>query len=245
MLDRIAVQAVDYHEVVPGSVHLGERERARGAHGLASSSHSSSACAVGLAASCHAGMKVLGIPSLTDYPGGQAEYVVVPCADSCLLPIPEPVSCEAALLLTDNLSTGWQAALRAGNKLELSALRMAIAAIKKQEIEQRSELSDDAVIAVIGKMIKQGRDARDQFESAGREELAAKEAAEIVVFERYMPKALTEAEVEALIQRAIETTGASSIKDMGRVMGVIKGEAAGRADLGAISSRVREVLGAG
>ena len=79
----------------------------------------------------------------------------------------------------------------------------------------------------------------------GREELAAKEAAEVTVFERYMPKALTGAEIEALIERAIETTGASSIKDMGKVMGFIKGEAAGRADLGAISGRVREVLGAG
>lgn len=147
--------------------------------------------------------------------------------------------------IAETLNQDMKAALRAGNKLELGAIRMAIAAIKKQQIEQRSELSDDAVIAVLGKMIKQGRDAQEQFESAGRDELAAKEAAEIAVFERYMPKALTEAETEALIQRAIETTGASSIKDMGRVMGVIKGEAAGRADLGAISGRVREVLGAG
>lgn len=147
--------------------------------------------------------------------------------------------------IAETLNQDMKAALRAGNKLELGALRMAIAAIKKQAIEQRSELSDDAIIGVLGKLIKQGRDAQEQFESAGRDELAAKEAAEITVFERYMPKALTEAEVEALIQRAIETTGASSIKDMGKVMGVIKGEAAGRADLGAISGRVREVLGAG
>ena len=147
--------------------------------------------------------------------------------------------------IAETLNQDMKAALRAGNKLELGAIRMAIAAIKKQEIEQRSELSDDAIIGVLGKLIKQGRDAQQQFESGGRDELAAKEAAEVAVFERYMPKALSEAEVEALIQRAIETTGASSIKDMGKVMGAIKGEAGGRADLGAISGRVREVLGAG
>ena len=147
--------------------------------------------------------------------------------------------------IAETLNQDMKSALRAGNKLELGALRMAIAAIKRHEIDQRIELTDDAVVGVLGKLIKQGRDAHDQFKAAGREELAAKEAAEITVFERYMPKALTDVEIEALIRRAIETTGASGMKDMGQVMGVIKAEAAGRADLGAISGRVREVLGAG
>ncbi|MGD8341351.1 MAG: GatB/YqeY domain-containing protein [Gammaproteobacteria bacterium] len=138
-----------------------------------------------------------------------------------------------------------KAALRAGEKLELSALRMALAAIKKQQIEDRAELSDAAVIGLLGKLIKQGRDAEEQFQAAGRAELAAKEAAEVAVFERYMPQAMTDAEITDLIERTIETTGASSIKEMGKVMAAIKAEAAGRADLGAISARVRQALGAG
>ena len=138
-----------------------------------------------------------------------------------------------------------KSALRAGEKLELGALRMALAEIKKQEIEQRGTLADDAIIALLGKLIKQGRDAEEQFRAAGRAELADKEASEIAVYERYMPKPLSEDEIQALIGRAIETTGASSIRDMGQVMAAIKAEAAGRADLGAISAKVREVLGAG
>jgi uncharacterized protein len=138
-----------------------------------------------------------------------------------------------------------KAALRAGAKLELSALRMALAAIKRQEIEARDTLGDDAVANVLGKLIKQGRDAQAQFEAAGRSELAAKEAAEIAVFERYLPKALSAEEVKALIARAVETTGAAGVKDMGRVMAAIKTEAAGRVDMSAVSTRVREILSTG
>ena len=135
-----------------------------------------------------------------------------------------------------------KAALRAGEKIELGAIRMAIAAIKTKEIDARESLSDDAIISLIGKLIKQGQEAQQQFESAGRDELAAKEAAEIAVFQRYMPKALSDAETEALIQRAIDDAGASDIKDMGRVMAAIKSEAAGRVDMAAASGRVREIL---
>jgi len=137
-----------------------------------------------------------------------------------------------------------KAALRAGNKIELGALRMAIAAIKKQEIDTREALTDASIISLLGKLIKQGRDAMEQFESAGRDELAAKEAAEITVFERYMPTALSDTEVEELIGRSIDATGASSIKDMGRVMAAVKSEAAGRIDMATISVRVREILSA-
>jgi len=146
--------------------------------------------------------------------------------------------------ITETLIQDMKAALRAGAKLELGALRLALDAIKKQEIEQRAALDDDAIIGVLGKLIKQGRDAKEQFEAGGRAELAAKEAAEIAVFERYMPRALTEDEIEGLIGRAIAATGAASIREMGRVMAMVKAEAAGRADLGAISARVREVLAA-
>jgi len=135
-----------------------------------------------------------------------------------------------------------KAALRAGNKIELGALRMALAAIKQQEIEIRGELTDDAVIGLLGKLIKRGREAEDQFRAAGRAELADKEAAEIGVFERYMPQALSAAETEDLIQSAIATAGATSVKDMGRVMAIIKTEAAGRVDMGAIGGQVRQIL---
>jgi hypothetical protein len=146
--------------------------------------------------------------------------------------------------ISEQLTDDMKAALRAGNKLELGALRMAVSAVKKQEIDTRSSLDDAAIIGVLGKLIKQGREAEQQFQSAGRDELAAKEAAEIAVYERYMPKALGAEELESLIQRAVDTTGASSIKDMGRVMAAIKPEAAGRADMAAVSSRIREILSA-
>jgi uncharacterized protein len=138
-----------------------------------------------------------------------------------------------------------KSALRAGRKVELSALRMALAAIKQQEIEIRGALGDDAILGVLGKLIKRGRESEEQFEAAGRSELAAKEAAEIAVFERYLPKALSPDEVETLITRSIEAAGANGIKDMGRVMAAIKADAAGRVDMGAVSARVREILSAG
>lgn len=137
-----------------------------------------------------------------------------------------------------------KSALRAGEKLELSALRMAIAAIKRQEIDSRSKLGDDAILSVLQKLIKQGRDSEQQFQAAGRTELAAKEAAEIAVFERYLPKALSSAELEAVIRKAIAASGAEGVKDMGKVMAAVKAEAAGRADMTVVSSRVREILSA-
>jgi len=144
--------------------------------------------------------------------------------------------------LLEKIQQDMKAALRAGEKLELGALRMLIAAIKRKEIDERAELSDAAVLSLIEKLIKQGRDAQQQFESAGRAELAAKEASEIVIFERYLPSALSADEVEALIRHAIAKTGAADIKDMGKVMGEIKTAAAGRVDMAAIGARVREIL---
>jgi uncharacterized protein YqeY len=135
-----------------------------------------------------------------------------------------------------------KSALRSGAKTELGALRMLLAAVQKKAKEEQTELSDAAVLGVIEKLIKQGRDSQQQFASAGRDELAAKEAAEIEVFERYLPRALSPAEVEALIRSAIETTGATAAKDMGQVMAAIRSEAAGRVDMAAVSARVRELL---
>ena len=146
------------------------------------------------------------------------------------------------MTISETLQQDMKAALRAGAKLELGALRLALAAIKKQQIEDRAELTDAAVIGVLEKLIKQGRDAEQQYEAAGRAELAAKEAAEIVVFERYLPQALAADELEALIARTITDTGAADVKDMGRVMAAIRAEAAGRCDMAAVSKRVRELL---
>jgi len=147
--------------------------------------------------------------------------------------------------IIQTLNDDMKAALRAGSKLELGALRMALAAIKKQEIDGRETLTDGAVVSLLGKLIKQGRDAEQQFRTAGRAELADKEAAEIEIFERYMPTALTAAETEALIRAAIQSTGASDVKDMGRVMTQIKQEAAGRVDLGQVGGQVRKILSSG
>jgi uncharacterized protein YqeY len=100
--------------------------------------------------------------------------------------------------ISETLTNDMKAALRAGEKIELGAIRLALAAIKSKEIEARDSLGDDAIVSLIGKLIKQGQEAHQQFESAGRDELAAKEAAEIAVFQRYMPKALSDEESEAL-----------------------------------------------
>jgi len=135
-----------------------------------------------------------------------------------------------------------KSAMRSGEKLETGALRMALAAIKTKEIETQKTLDDDAVFAVLEKLIKQGRDSQQQFGAAGRDELAAKEAAEVALFERYLPQALSAAELEALIARVVADTGAADIKDMGQVMGQVKAKAGGRVDMGAASARVREIL---
>ena len=135
-------------------------------------------------------------------------------------------------------------ALRAGNKLELGALRLAIAALKRQAIDTRTTLTEDAEFAVLQKLIKQGRDSQQQFAAAGRDDLASKEAAEIAVYERYLPQALGGAELEALIRAAIAESGAAGIKDMGKVMATLKARVQGRADMSQVSARVREVLSA-
>ena len=122
------------------------------------------------------------------------------------------------MTLGDTLKEDMKTALRAGDKLVLGALRLAIAAVKRQEIDTRTTLSDDAILGVLQKLIKQGRDSQQQFEAAGRADLATKEAGEIAVFERYLPQALSQDEIGALIREAIAASGASGVKDMGKVM---------------------------
>jgi uncharacterized protein YqeY len=137
------------------------------------------------------------------------------------------------------------AAMRSGDKPRVGALRMALAGIKQREVDSRTTLDDAGVVAVLEKMIKQGRDALAQFKSGGREDLVAKETAEIAIFEQYLPARMSDAELDALIAEVIAATGAQSPKDIGKVMAALKSKAAGRVDMGAVNARVRAALDAG
>jgi len=134
-------------------------------------------------------------------------------------------------------------ALKAGDKIRLGTLRLVWAAIKQREVDERIELDDGQVLAVLGKMLKQRRDAAVQFEQAKRDDLATQERAEIMIIEAYLPARLTAAELTTLIDTAIADTAATSLRDMGRVMALLKQRAAGRVDLGELSARVRSRLG--
>ena len=147
------------------------------------------------------------------------------------------------MALRDRITEDMKAAMRAGEKERLATVRLALAAIKQREVDERITLSDEQVLAVLEKMIKQRREAIVQFESGGRADLVAKESAEIEVLKHYLPAQLSDAEIEALIQEAIAATGASSLKDMGKVMAAVKPKAQGRTDMGALSARIKQKLG--
>ncbi len=136
-----------------------------------------------------------------------------------------------------------KSAMRARDRERLNALRLIWAAIKQKEVDDRVDLDDKAVMAVLEKMIKQRRDSFEQYEKAGRDELAAREAFEIEVIQSYMPASMDDAEVEALIDAAVTATGASSMRDMGKVMGALKAKIQGRADMGVVGAQVKARLG--
>ena len=140
--------------------------------------------------------------------------------------------------LTDDMKQ----ALKAGDKARLSVVRMALAAVKQREVDDRAELDDAQILGVIEKMIKQRRESASQFRSGDREDLAAKEESEIEVLSTYLPEPLSESEIDALIDEAIQASGAESIRDMGKVMGRIKEAAQGRVDMGAVGQRVKARL---
>ena len=144
--------------------------------------------------------------------------------------------------ITGRIEEDVKSAMRTKDKERLGTLRLIRAAIKQREVDERVELDDAQVLAVLEKMIKQRRDSIEQYRAAGREELAAKEETEIGVIEQYMPARLDEAEVEAIIDEAIASTGAASVSDMGKVMGILKAKLQGRADLGAASAKVKARL---
>jgi len=133
-------------------------------------------------------------------------------------------------------------AMRAKDAARLSTIRMLLAAIKQREVDERIELTDADVLAIIDKMIKQRRDSIAQFEAGKREDLVAVERAEIGVLAAYMPERLADAEIDALIAEAIASTGAAGIAGMGKVMAVLKPKLAGRADMGAVSARIKAKL---
>ncbi len=146
--------------------------------------------------------------------------------------------------LKARITEDMKAAMRSGDRERLKTIRLMLAAVKQAEIDKRTELDEEAVLAVLGKMVKQRRDSVEQFEKGGREDLAAIERAEIDVLESYLPEQLPPGELAAMIDAVIRDTGATGMRDMGKVMGQIKARAAGRADMGAVSAAVKERLGA-
>ncbi len=133
--------------------------------------------------------------------------------------------------------------MRAGEKERLGVIRMITSAIKQREVDERIVLDDAQVLVVLEKMIKQRKESIAQFQAGNRQDLVDKESAEITLLQTYMPSRLSDAELDALIAEAVAATGAASIKDMGKVMGVIKAKAQGRADMAAVGAKIKAKLG--
>lgn len=134
-------------------------------------------------------------------------------------------------------------AMREKDKPRLGTLRLITAAIKQREVDERIELDDTAVLAVLDKMAKQYRDSIEQYRAAGRDDLVQKEVAELNIVTEYLPEALNDTELDALIRSAIEETGAGSMADMGKIMAILKPKLQGRADMAAVSAKVKTLLG--
>jgi uncharacterized protein YqeY len=145
--------------------------------------------------------------------------------------------------LKERITDDMKAAMRSGEKERLGAIRMITAAIKQREVDERIALDDSQVLSVIEKMIKQRKESLVQFQTGNRPDLADKESAEITLLQSYMPAQLGDADLDQMISDAIATTGAASIKDMGKVMGIIKSKAQGRADMAAVGAKIKAKLG--
>ncbi len=144
--------------------------------------------------------------------------------------------------LKAKLTEDMKSAMRSGDKERLQTIRLILSAVKQQEVDTREEQSDNDIIASLTKMQKQRRESISQFESASRQDLVDKEKQELVVINEYLPAALSEEEIDNLISAAMTKSGASSIKDMGKVMGILKPQLAGRADMGAVSAKIKSAL---
>ena len=144
--------------------------------------------------------------------------------------------------LKDRITEDMKTAMRAGQKERLATIRLILSAVKQREVDERIQLDDSQVLAAIEKMIKQRKEAITQFEAGGRADLVAKETAEIAILQTYLPAQMPDADIDGLIAEAIASTGAASIKDMGKVMAAVKAKAQGRADMGAVSARIKQKL---
>ncbi|MGO8857518.1 MAG: GatB/YqeY domain-containing protein [Steroidobacteraceae bacterium] len=147
------------------------------------------------------------------------------------------------MTLKGRITDDMKAAMRSGEKERLGIIRMITAAIKQREVDERITLDDAQVLSVLEKMIKQRKESLTQFQAGNRPDLVDKETREISLLQGYMPSQLSDAEIDALIGDAIAATGAASIKDMGKVMGIIKSKAQGRADMAAVGAKIKAKLG--
>ncbi len=145
--------------------------------------------------------------------------------------------------LKERITDDMKAAMRAGEKERRGVIRMITAAIKQREVDERIVLDDAQVLSVLEKMIKQRKESLAQFQAGNRQDLVDKESAEITLLQAYMPSRLSDAQIDALIADAVAATGAASIKDMGKVMGIIKAKAQGRADMAAVGAKIKAKLG--
>ena len=145
--------------------------------------------------------------------------------------------------LKERITDDMKAAMRSGEKERLGVIRMVTAAIKQREVDERITLDDSQVLAVLEKMIKQRKESLVQFQAGNRQDLVDKESSEINLLQNYLPSPLSAEELDALISEAVAATGASSIKDMGKVMAIIKGKAQGRADMAAVGTKIKAKLG--
>lgn len=144
--------------------------------------------------------------------------------------------------ITDRIKNEMKSAMKAGDKKRLGVIRLILAAIKQKEVDERIELDDKQVIIVLDKMLKQRRESIKQYRDADREDLAEVEEAEIVVIQEFLPESLTEAEIDGMVEAAISDTDASSIKDMGKVMAILKPKMQGRADMSLVSAKIKQQL---
>ena len=147
--------------------------------------------------------------------------------------------------LKQQIQDAMKTAMKAGDKDRLATIRLMLSALKQVEVDERIELDDSRVITILDKMLKQRRESISQYESAGRNDLADKEKYEVDVIQTFLPQALSDEEIEAIIHAAISETGASSIREMGKVMGVVKPQIVGRADMGEVSGKIKALLNAG
>lgn len=142
-------------------------------------------------------------------------------------------------LLKDRIREDMKTSMKSGDKARLGVIRMIMAAIKQIEVDERVELGDDRVLVVLDKMLKQRRESIKQFRDANRIDLVEIEEAEVLVIQDFLPQALTEAEIDDMVAKAIAEVGAASIKDMGRVMAILKPQMQGRADMAVVSARIK------